>query len=236
MILGLRKTKERDYTLYRNSWLEFCTGFHKWNFKISPASYFDNRAIISFSTIWGQWYIHIPFIKSKYDECDPPTYGFYFYSTYDWFPTSFVWCWKRKTYYFSMPWELDWVRTSYLRKDGEWEHESKKYGRNKSFEDNAQWGDILWSETHPYTYTLKSGEVQERTAKIKVVEREWRPRWFKWTSLFKLARKTIDIEFNDEVGERVGEWKGGTLGCGYYIINGETPLECLKRMEKERKF
>jgi hypothetical protein len=44
------------------------------------------------------------------------------------------------------------------------------------------------------------------------------------------------IEFNDEVGERTGSWKGGTLGCGYNLLPNETPLECLRRMEKERKF
>jgi hypothetical protein len=236
MILGLRKIKEKSYTVYRNNWLEFCTGFRKWNFVVSPASYFDNRADVQFSTIWGQWYISIPFIRSKYDECDPPRYGFYFYSNDSWFPTYFVWCWGRRTYHLGLPWGLDWVRTSYLRKDGEWEHESKKHGVNKSFWDDSKWGDILWSETHPYTYVLKSGEVQERTAKIKIAEREWRPRWFKWTGLFKFVRKTIEVEFNGEVGERTGSWKGGTTGCGYEMLNGESALECLRRMERERSF
>jgi hypothetical protein len=69
-----------------------------------------------------------------------------------------------------------------------------------------------------------------------VEEREWRPRWFKWTSLFARKRKTINVDFNDEVGERTGSWKGGTLGCGYDLLPNETPLECLRRMERERKF
>jgi hypothetical protein len=69
-----------------------------------------------------------------------------------------------------------------------------------------------------------------------VEEREWRPRWFKWTSLFSKVKRTIDINFNDEVGERTGSWKGGTLGCGYDLLPDETPLECLRRMEKEREF
>lgn len=30
--------------------------------------------------------------------------------------------------------------------------------------------------------------------------------------------------------------KGGCTGCGYDIKPGETPLECLQRMERERKF
>jgi hypothetical protein len=39
-----------------------------------------------------------------------------------------------------------------------------------------------------------------------------------------------------ECGERKGSWKGGTLGCSYELLPNETPLDCLKRMEKERKF
>lgn len=239
-ILGLRKIKEKNYTIYKNDWLEFCTGFRKLNFKVAPAGYFDNRAQIDFSLGWGQFFISLPFIRSKYDECDPPRYGFYFYSEDSWYPTSFVWCWGRKVKFFHMPWDYDWVRTSVLRKDGEWEHETtqEKLGgeRNKRFRDKELWEGVFWKETHPYTYVLKNGTVQERTATIGVEEREWRPRWFKWTSLFKFVRKTISVEFNDEVGERTGSWKGGTLGCGYDLLPGETPLECLRRMEKERSF
>jgi len=234
-MLGLRKRKEKKYTVYKNDWLEFCTGFHKWSFKVSPAGYFDNRAQIHIAFIWGQWFISIPFIRSKYDECDPPDYGFYFYSPDTWIPTSFVWCWGRKRYHYDMPWSLDWVRTSALRRDGGWEHEDKK-NKNKSFWDMEKWNEILWFETYPYTYVLNSGEVQERNATVSVIEREWRPKWFKWTSAFSFTRRVIDINFDGEVGERSGSWKGGTVGCSYDLLKGETPLECLRRMEKERKF
>ena len=235
-----RKIGERDKTVgYRNNWMSFYPGFKKWNFTIAPASYFDNRFHISFCILWGQFYINIPFIRSKYDECDPPQYGFYLYSIYSWFPTSLVFCLGKKTKFIYMPWDLTWVRTSCMRMDGEWEHEflAEKLGRrNKQFYDKEKWDGILWSWTYPYTYTLKNGTVQERTATLRVEEREWRPRWFKWTSLFSNVKRTIDITFNDEVGERTGSWKGGTLGCGYDLLPNETPLECLRRMEKERVF
>lgn len=239
-ILGLRKSKEKYGTIYKNDWMEFCTGWRKLNFSVSPASYFDNRAQIAFSLGWGQFYISIPFIRSKYDECDPPTYGFYFYSVYSWFPTSFVIRLGRKTKFFYMPWDLNWVRTSILRTDGEWEHETSetKLGtkNSKDFHNKKKWEGIIWEETHPYKYVLKNGTVQERTATIRVEEREWRPRWLKWTSAFSKKRRTIDVEFNEEVGERSGSWKGGTLGCGYELMSNETPLECLRRMERERSF
>lgn len=30
--------------------------------------------------------------------------------------------------------------------------------------------------------------------------------------------------------------KGGSLGCSYKLLPNKTPLDCLKRTEKERKF
>lgn len=141
--------------------------------------------------------------------------------------------WYQKVIAIHMPWDRNWVRTSQLMQDGTWEHETP--GNNKSFYDK-EWDDKKWLEEHPYTYILKSGEAQNRTATISVSEREWRPRWFKWTKLFASISKTIDVRFSDEVGEQTGSWKGGTTGCGYSLRQGETPLECLRRMERERKF
>jgi hypothetical protein len=89
---------------------------------------------------------------------------------------------------------------------------------------------------YPYRYTLKNGMVQERTAEVYVSRMAWRPRCFQWTSLFEKERTTIGVSFSDEVGERTGSWKGGTVGCGYELRPGETPEECLRRMECERKF
>lgn len=87
-------------------------------------------------------------------------------------------------------------------------------------------------EVHPYRYTLASGEVQERTATINVESRLWTRYWLP----HRLYKRTIDIEFNDEVGERTGSWKGGTTGCSYNMLPNETPVECLRRMETERSF
>ena len=85
-------------------------------------------------------------------------------------------------------------------------------------------------ETYPYTYTLLNGEVQNRTATIQVETRLWTRPWIP----HKLFKRCIDVRFNDEVGERSGSWKGGTIGCGYDMLEGETALQTLRRMEKER--
>lgn len=87
-------------------------------------------------------------------------------------------------------------------------------------------------ETHDYTYVRRNGEVQSRRATIKVESRLWTRYWLPYRKL----RRYIDIEFNDEVGERSGSWKGGVICCSYDMRPGETPLQTLRRMEREHKF
>ncbi len=87
-------------------------------------------------------------------------------------------------------------------------------------------------ETHPYRYVLRSGDVQVRTATINAESRTW---WRPWLPFWRVS-KSINVEFNDEVGERSGSWKGGTVGCGYEMRRGESPLMTLRRMEGERRF
>lgn len=87
-------------------------------------------------------------------------------------------------------------------------------------------------ETHPYLYRLDSGAVQHRNATIKAEEREWRRWWIPW----RRVSRYIDVQFDGEVGERTGSWKGGTLGCGYEMKADERPVDTLRRMERERTF
>jgi hypothetical protein len=54
--------------------------------------------------------------------------------------------------------------------------------------------------------------------------------------LFSKISTDIDVNFDKEVGKKKGSWKGGVTGCGYKMRKSESPLECLRRMEKERKF
>lgn len=186
---------------------------------------------------WGELYMSLPII-TNHSIYDSPGWGFYFYGEGQTLPDTFVICKGKKTKHIYLPWSLDWVRTSRMLKDGTWLHERK--GDRKKGIDHDWWSEAtqakLWKETHDYTYVLNSGEVQERKATITVEEREWRPLWFRWTKLFAHVRTCIDIEFDNEVGERSGSWKGGTVGCSYNLRPDETPLECLRRMEKERKL
>jgi hypothetical protein len=138
-------------------------------------------------------------------QCSGPTYGFHFYEDLLWLRYG-----KAKgtrddpTLTIYMPWH--------------WKHRLHEV--------------LGEPELHPYTYELRSGEIQDRTATIKPERRVWTRCWLPW----KLERRTIDIRFDNEVGERSGSWKGGVLGCGFDMLPGETPVQALRRMEGERKF
>lgn len=186
---------------------------------------------------WGELYMRLPIITNN-NGFNSPSWGFYFYGEGQKIPDTFVICKGKKTKHIYLPWSYDWIRTSRMLKDGTWLHE-RKGDRKRGID--IDWfskdtEDRLWSETHDYYYILNSGEVQERKATIKVEEREWRPMWFRWTKLFAHVRTCIDIEFDQEVGERSGSWKGGTVGCSWDMQPNETPFKALRRMENERKF
>lgn len=120
-----------------------------------------------------------------------------------------------------------------------------KYGKDKGRSDDPRisitmpWGwkfqeHIVLSEPekHPYQYVLKDGTIQNRTATIFSETRRWTRPWLPRT----LVHKSINVEFNEEVGERSGSWKGGVLGTGFAMKEGETPLQAMRRMERDQKF
>lgn len=218
-----------------NDWVIFYFRKH-FELTYSVCGYFDNRPEINIALFFFMLTIKLPVRNKWTDECDAPTWGIAYHNQTFWIYRGGKGNMNggNKWWTFNMPWQYIWIRTSNLKVGGTWEHEIGK--KNKEFYDKERWKGILWTETYQYTYILKSGEVQNRTATIRVEEREWRQRWLKWTKLFSKVIKTISIDFNDEVGEETGSWKGGCTGCGYTMNHGELPEQTLRRMEKERKF
>jgi hypothetical protein len=253
----------KQHKTYKTSWYEFTTGWSGFHLIYEMAGYFEPKPILMIYFIWGKLFLRMPwkhyrkveippdlkgirtdklnklagknisrkkkYKKVEYDECESPRYGVYFHEN------KFCICHGTKIKFISMPWNLEWIRTSYLNhNNGEWIHETK--GHYKDFYDDSKWKGILYTESYPYEYTTKYEEVQNCLASINVVEREWRWKWFKWLSWTKFTRKVIDIQFSTDIGDKKGSWKGGTTGCSYDIKPNETPYDCLKRMERERKF
>jgi hypothetical protein len=213
-------------------WLIFYWG---WHFDISyeKCGYFDNRPRINLDLIFFSLTIVLPFRNKWTDECDAPKWGIAIHN-------NTVWIYRggkgnmsggNKWWTWDIPFiTKDWVRTSILLKDGTWEHEKPRH--HKGFY-NEEWKEKQKRWAYDYTDSY-DGEIIPTT--IYVEEREWRPKGMRWTGLFATVRRTIDIHFSKEVGREKGSWKGGTVGCGYNLLPNEQPLDCLKRMEKERKF
>ncbi len=118
--------------------------------------------------------------------------------------------------------------------------ESKLIAKNGKWIDSLGWeldSLVKKEESFPYTYTLRSGEVQKRTATVSVSRRVWYWRLFKRLKIGpKIDSTTLDVSFDGEVGERSGSWKGGAIGCSYEIKKGETTEQTVRRMERERLF
>lgn len=147
--------------------------------------------------------------------------------------------WGAKSRIVWMPWMYDHCRTEVMLNDGSFVPYDR-FPRRKKGEPFGENPEPLnrYRETLPYHYMLDSGEVQHRQATVTVERRSWCWRaWpfrvLRWPSM---TRTSIDVQFGDEVGERAGSWKGGTVGCGYDLRRNETPAECLRRMQRERRF
>lgn len=127
-----------------------------------------------------------------------------------------------------LPWEFNHLKVEVQRPDGTWAKQVQSYDVGEP--DGRQ----LW--TLPYRYVCKSGEVQEATATVYVERHEWRWRSMMWCPLTAKVRKSIDITFDREMGDRAGSWKGGCIATGYDIRRGESVEQTVRRMEREHSF
>ena len=181
-----------------------------------------------FHLFFGEFFITFPWkhkIKKDFGK-DDPSYGVTYYNK------SFMFYWNRKCRVWNIPFlSYDWVRTSVLLKDGTWEHEVK--GDRKDFYEK-KWKEKRWVITIPYIHkTPNEGDIDVLVT-CRISEREWRRRGLKWTKIGSKTRRTVDVDFSDEVGPRRGSYKGGVLGTGFNIPTNTTDIsEGLKTMEDE---
>lgn len=198
-------------------------------FVFNQGGYFDQRCSINVCLVWGEFNIRLPFKTRIPESCDTPRYGFDIHGNMfwihlggkmnDWNQCDSKWItWDLP--FFS--WVFDWHKVQ--MPDKTWT-EVEKF--------DFDYREKVYKETHPYTYVLSSGEVQQREATCYVEERQWHR---KWLPFVKMNSRQIYVSFNKEVGEGSGSWKGGVVGCGYDLKKGETIKDCLSRMQSERKF
>ncbi len=226
--MNIRNLWTPTYTRPKERWSRFTWGELQrgWSpLTIKVSGWHDDRATLILGLFFAAFYINLPKINHLCGQgIDGGSYGFYFYDD------ALVLCWQKHNLFLHYPWSWTFHKHEVMART--WSNNIDWLLVPRSFfgkEFAKKW-------QAPYTYTLNNGTVQRRIATYYVERRTWRWRWLKWLPFPRMVRTSIDVEFNAEVGERSGSWKGGTTGCSYDMLSGETPHDTLRRMERERKF
>lgn len=246
--------KKRNGEILVNDNFTIYTGVHHLGFHFEPEYDDGEHMMLIASTMFHQFFYYIPSWKvpEGVDRWNDESYRFGFY-LYDDNPkklfTTMNLYWRSWNKTLWMPWNYELHHLILEGQDGaryiEFYGDNRK--RNKRAEkynckpipvkdtyDIYHNPKFYWQE--PYEYVLKSGNVQRCIGMYHIEEREWRPRGTKFIPIFKLTHRDLEINLTDEIGERAGSWKGGTMGFGRRMLPGETPQEAYHRIMKETKF
>lgn len=237
-VFKIRYEKETPTDYIIKDWVVFYTGFSNVECVYDTIDYEDARHRLILSLGWGKLYMHFPWKNKNRDMEDvnnpEPKYGFYLYGDGKFFDSFWYYTNKNgksdvKCVY--MPWSYEFYRHSILLKDGTWWTMLEKERRKARKDGIDTWKDrryhlddddeSILRRQYPFKYVTKGGEVQETTATCYLEEREWRPKWFMWTGLFKKVRTELAINFCDEMGNQKDTWKGGVIGVGTVVTKEE---------------
>ena len=77
-------------------------------------------------------------------------------------------------------------------------------------------------------------------AKAHVEEREWHRGKWKWLKAItrqfawgRYVKRSLSVDFSEEVGKRKGSWKGGVLGTSINFLDKESVYDCIERFKVE---
>lgn len=83
------------------------------------------------------------------------------------------------------------------------------------------------------SFNFKDYDGKEISVVTRIEEREWLfgEGWFKWLSWFRKPkiRRSLDLQFSEEVGPEKGSWKGGTMGHSIDMLPGELHESAFRR-------
>ena len=228
---------------------EWYVGWHDWKFGIyyEECGYEEPNAELHISLFGWHSVFTLPW-KSKrfpYGDCDAPTWGIQIHDGVLWIMKGGDGNLEGGSKWWS--WDLPWVTWEHVRHDvmcnlGDVDDPDIRlvpYDHLQRMNDAKyiplEENELVYKFHYDYTDSYDGTVVP---CVFWVEEREWRRKWFKkinWSKARKVSRY-IEIHFDGEVGPGKTDWKGGVVGCSYDLLPGETPMECIKRMEKERRF
>lgn len=218
---------QRGKVTFRAWYGEVTIGRVKW--AMSLGSY--GRPHLHVAVPGVQVFFRLPLALNRWfggeNDCERDQYGF------GTFEGSIHFHWGHRTKIVDKPWGRRFEFAEYLSADGEWFSDKIKLGTWRVDDDNA--GPPVWAEAYAYHYMTDQGEAQHVTATVEVKRYclSWKFCGFRIKRWFK---QSIDVSFDQEVGNQRGSWKGGTVGCDYDMKPGETPGMTLRRMQRERRF
>ncbi len=242
----LKKQKDDEYT--PDHWY---VGWHDWKFDISyeECGYETGNAELNISIFGWHSVFKLPWKSKRFPDgdCDAPKWGIAIHNNTFWIYKGGDGNWGGGSKWWT--WDLPFFTWEHIRHDVQCDFGNDDEGQDlrwvpydelvhldgKSVYTPLEENRLVNKYKYNYTDSY-DGEVIPCTYWLE--EREWRRKWFTWCNLkwFKKVDRYIEIVFEKEVGKRKGSWKGGCLGCGYTLKPGESPQECIQRMEKERKF
>lgn len=236
--------EKRDDEYDQDAWY---VGWHDWQFELTyeECGYEEGNGELHISLLGWHSVFKMPW-KSKrfpYGDCDAPQWGIAIHNNTFWIYKGGDGNWGGGSKWWT--WDLPFFTSEHIRHQVECnlgDDRVKSLVMVDSDKIEKQQGDkYIPLKEHPlvnkYHYDYKDsydGSIVPCTYWVE--EREWRRKWLKWTKLGRTVNRYIEIEFDGEVGKGKGSWKGGCVGCSYNLLPGETPEECIKRMERERKF
>lgn len=119
-----------------------------------------------------------------------------------------------------------------------WRARKRRRGDNRFLEGWRDWYEVTKAcPTVKYQFMDFDGEEGVATLRIEETDSALGTGWFKWLGLFKRrTKRSLDIQFSIETGERKGSWKGGTIGHGIKMEPGELHESAFRRYCEEHKM
>jgi len=204
-----------DARSYRMSWGELTLGVN-WRWALKLHNFEGDHYSLHVAFIFFNAFIYLPFRGTNE--------GSWGIACHDWY---IKFSWGQHSKNFDVPWRsCKFVSHERLLVDGTW---AVYRGHEYDPATKSLVKDEYHQEQHPFFYLLSNGKVQERIAIVCAERWTWQLRYFPW---IKHIRYSMEVRFNDEVGDESGSWKGGVTGTGYELKSGETLGQCLRRMQK----